>query len=95
MRKTTLSSANERPLFHLHPGMRHALARLNISQNEFARRCGTSSGFVSQLLNGERRAGPRVRKKMLDAFPDLTFDELFVAVMSAARASEGADHGAH
>jgi len=53
------------------------LSRRNLSQNDLARRCGLSSPFISQLISGERNAGPDSRRKIMDAFPKEDFDKLF------------------
>lgn len=55
------------------------MARLNLSQNALARRCGLSSGFISQLLRGIRYLGPRTRAKLLEALR-FDFDDLFEEV---------------
>jgi len=57
-----------------------SLAKRNISQNRFARLCGLSSGYMSQLISGERFAGPRTRQKILDAFPMMEFEQFFEEV---------------
>ncbi len=66
--------------YRLRPGLRRAIARLNLSQNEVARRCGFTSGYLSQLLSGTRFAGPSARGRLLEALAPLTFDELFEEV---------------
>jgi transcriptional regulator with XRE-family HTH domain len=66
--------------FRLKPGVRRAIPRLNISQNELARQCGLTSGHLSQLLSGQRFAGPTVRAKLLAALAAFEFDELFEEV---------------
>jgi transcriptional regulator with XRE-family HTH domain len=53
------------------------MARRNVSQNDLARRCGISSGFMSQLLSGKRNAGPKTRARIAAAFPRADFDKLF------------------
>lgn len=63
--------------FQLRPDVWHRIARMNLSQNEFARACGLTSGYISQLLSGARCAGPTARKKLIAAFPDVGFDGLF------------------
>jgi transcriptional regulator with XRE-family HTH domain len=66
--------------FRLRPEVRRAIARGNLSQNEVARRCGLTSGFLSQLLRGQRNPGPRTRARLLKALPGMSFDELFEEV---------------
>ena len=61
----------------MRPDVRRLLARLNLTQNELARHCGVSSGYLSQLLSGVRCPGPAVRRRLLDALPGATFDQLF------------------
>lgn len=55
-----------------------AMARRNMSQNMLAARIGISSGYISQLMRGDRYASPRVRQKILDALNPLTFDDVFI-----------------
>ncbi len=54
------------------------LNRLNMSQNELARRAGIRSGYMSQLMSGERFASPGVRQRLMDALGVTDFDVLFV-----------------
>ena len=54
------------------------LNRLNLSQNELARRTGRSSGFLSQLMSGERCPSPETRQRLMDALGVVEFDDLFV-----------------
>jgi transcriptional regulator with XRE-family HTH domain len=63
--------------FRVRSALRRSLARLNVTQNQLARACGVSSGYMSQLLSGTRYAGPRTRKRLLDALPGIEFDVLF------------------
>jgi len=53
------------------------LIRKNLSQNWLARRIGISSAYMSQLLCGKRSLSPLMRRKFLDYFQDLCFDDLF------------------
>lgn len=70
-----------RPLrFRLRPEIRLSIARLNVSQNELARKCGLTSGYLSQLLTGRRNPGPAVRKRLLEHLPGLAFDDIFEEV---------------
>ncbi len=64
--------------FRVRPEVRRKVAMMNVSQNELARRCSVSSGYMSQLLTGERCAGPQIRARLLSALLTLQFDELFV-----------------
>jgi transcriptional regulator with XRE-family HTH domain len=54
------------------------LARRNMSQNALARMLGLSSGYVAQLMNGDRCPGPRLRQHILKVLNPLSFDDLFV-----------------
>jgi transcriptional regulator with XRE-family HTH domain len=56
------------------------LARKNFSQNDLARELGVSSGFLSQLVNGSRHAGPKTRRRIMAAIPRARFEELFEEV---------------
>lgn len=53
------------------------LAKKNKSQNWLAYRMEVSSGYMSQLMSGERRPSPRMREKFLSALPECKFDDLF------------------
>ena len=55
-----------------------AIARQNLSQNEFAIKLGVSSSYMSQLICGTRSPSPKLRRKMLEILVPLTFDDLFV-----------------
>ncbi|MBM4362596.1 MAG: helix-turn-helix transcriptional regulator [Deltaproteobacteria bacterium] len=67
------------PRFRVKPTVRAAVARMNVSQNHLASRCGVTSGFMSQLLSGQRNAGPTVRARLLEHL-GLSFDDLFEEV---------------
>ncbi|MDP3024365.1 MAG: helix-turn-helix transcriptional regulator [candidate division Zixibacteria bacterium] len=53
------------------------LAKKNLSQNWLANKLEMSSAYISQLLNGKRMPSPEMRKRFLNYFEHLTFDELF------------------
>ena len=53
------------------------LDELDISQNELARLCGLSSGYISQLMSGTRSPSARVRREIQEALGVTDFDELF------------------
>jgi transcriptional regulator with XRE-family HTH domain len=74
------ATANTVYHFRLRGTVRRDIARLNLSQNELARKLGLTSGFMSQLLNGKRFAGPETRRKIMDTLPGLAFDEVFEEV---------------
>lgn len=52
------------------------IARRHTSQNSFALKAGISSGYIAQLLDGQRTPSGRVREKLLKA-TGLQFDDLF------------------
>ena len=54
------------------------LNRLNLSQNELARRIGRSSGYLSELINGERCPSAETRRRLMDALGVTDFDQLFI-----------------
>lgn len=53
------------------------LNRLNLTQNELARRIGRSSGFLSQLVNGERFPSAETRRRLMQVLGVADFDVLF------------------
>jgi transcriptional regulator with XRE-family HTH domain len=55
------------------------LARKNLSQNWLAGRLKISSGYMSQMLTGKRNLSPEMRRKFLEYFEHLTFEDLFKA----------------
>ncbi len=61
----------------LRPDVWDRIVRKNLSQNEFARQASLSSGYMSQLLSGARCAGPKARKQIQAALPEVGFDALF------------------
>ena len=65
-----------RPHYRLRHSVAQAIARRNLSQNEFGRQCGLSSGYISQLITGTRSAGPGARKALMETLA-WDFDELF------------------
>ncbi|MYC39053.1 MAG: helix-turn-helix transcriptional regulator [Chloroflexi bacterium] len=54
------------------------LNRLNLTQNELARRIGRSSGYLSQLINGERFPSAETRRRLMRVLGVTDFDVLFV-----------------
>ena len=54
------------------------LNRLNLTQNELARRIRRSSGYLSQLINGERCPSPETRRRLMQVLGVSDFDVLFV-----------------
>ncbi len=55
------------------------MVRLNLTQNGFARAVGRSSGYISLVLNGRRRASAGLRESMLRVL-HARFDDLFYVV---------------
>ena len=54
------------------------LDQLNISQNELARRCGISRGYMSQLMRGERSPSARLRRRLQQVLGVDDFNTLFI-----------------
>lgn len=42
------------------------LIKLNLSANEFSRKCGISSGYMSQIMSHKRLPSGKVRQKIID-----------------------------
>ena len=57
--------------------IRKILSQRNISQNRFAFRVGTTSGYISQMMTGKRNPSPKMRKKILKVLKDCEFEDLF------------------
>lgn len=60
--------------------LRREAAKINVSQNRLAEVCHVSSGYMSQLLSGQRHAGPDVRARLLTVFKTQSFEDLFEEV---------------
>ena len=57
------------------------LTKNNISRGEFAKKVGTTSGYMTQLLNGNRAPSPEIRRRIIEALRDyIIFDKLFYLV---------------
>jgi len=54
------------------------IARRNLSLNMLAIKAGISSGYISQLINGDRYPSPQLREKLQKALQPLTFDDIFI-----------------
>ena len=52
--------------------------KLDISQNEWARRAGLASGYMSELMNGKRAPSSRTRRRLLRALGVARSEELFI-----------------
>ena len=76
------------------------LARRNMSQNSLARMLGLSTGYMAQLMNGDRYPSPRLRQRILEILNPLSFDDLFIVEhvheedSTASRAREARARGA-
>ena len=53
------------------------LATKHMSQNWLALKIGISSGYISQLIKGERCPSPKVRQRIHNLFKGKEFDDLF------------------
>jgi len=60
------------------------LDRLDISQNQLARRAGISTGHISLLMKGKRSPSPGVRRRLMKALGVDDFHVLFVMELPAA-----------
>ena len=56
------------------------LDRLDLSQNELARRCGISRGYMSRLMRGDASPSPRLRRRMQEVLGVDDFHVLFIIV---------------
>jgi transcriptional regulator with XRE-family HTH domain len=74
------SGMGTRHRFRIKRDLRLEAARVNVSQNKLARACGVSSGYMSQLLSGDRCVGPSVRARLMEVFKGFSFDQLFEEV---------------
>ena len=54
------------------------MARENLSQNGLAERLRITSGYLSQLVNGQRCPSPSLRRRLLETLPGSSFEDLFV-----------------
>ena len=73
--------AGKRPLLKIrldpHAAWR-LMDRLDVSQNELARRAGLASGYMSDLMNGKRSPSSRTRRRLLRALTVARSEELFI-----------------
>jgi transcriptional regulator with XRE-family HTH domain len=53
------------------------LMKRNLSQNWLAMKLDISTGYMSQLMSGERRPSPSLRQRILNLFVSCNFDDLF------------------
>jgi len=58
----------------------HFLTKRNLSRNAFAGRLGISSGYMSQLMRGNRFPSAELRAKILRSLKNVTFDDIFEIV---------------
>ena len=54
------------------------LALRNKSQNWCAKRLGVCSGYMSQLMCGQRNPSPDLRERIMKLFPECSHAELFM-----------------
>ena len=54
------------------------LDQLGISQNELARRCGLSPGYLSLLMARKRSPSPATRRRLQQALGVSEFEDLFI-----------------
>lgn len=54
------------------------LDRLDMSQNELARRCGISRGYMSQLMRWERSPSAQLRRRLQEVLGVADFHILFI-----------------
>ena len=54
------------------------LNRLNMTQNELARLAGISSGYLSQMMSGQRCPSPKTRRRLMEALGVTRFEDLFI-----------------
>ncbi len=74
-----MRSGSSAPRVWLNPvAVWELLDRLDISQNQLARRAGISPGHLSLLMNGKRSPAPAVRRRLMQALGVEDFHVLFV-----------------
>lgn len=56
------------------------LLERNLSQNNFAKRTGTTSGYMSQLMSGHRCPSPKLRQKIMEFLKVSDFRKIFSIV---------------
>ena len=56
------------------------MARLNLTQNDMARRIGISSAYLSRLITGKRNPSPRMRDRLQQILECPKFEDLFIVV---------------
>lgn len=64
--------------------VRRRLIRLNLSQNELARRVGITSGYLSQMMKGTRCPSAEVLVRLMDVLGVTAFEELFILEVASA-----------
>ncbi len=55
-----------------------AMTRENLSQRDLANEIGVSRSHLSHVLNGRREPTPFFRRRLMDYFKELAFDDLFI-----------------
>lgn len=56
------------------------MTRLNMTQNDMARRVGISSAYLSRLINGKRNPSPGMRDRLQQVLDCPEFEDLFIVV---------------
>ena len=59
-------------------GIEQQLAVRNKSQNWCAKKLGVCSGYMSQLMCGQRNPSPDLRERIMKLFPECSHAELFI-----------------
>jgi transcriptional regulator with XRE-family HTH domain len=54
-----------------------AITRRNMSQNMLAAKAGITSGYISQIMCGDRSPSAETRQKLMEVLSPMTFDDIF------------------
>jgi transcriptional regulator with XRE-family HTH domain len=76
------------------PAVWEYMARQNLSQNELARRLGITSGYLSQLVNGQRCPSASLRRRLLELLAGARFEDLFIVERRNHAGKRSADESA-
>lgn len=55
-----------------------AITRRNLSQKRLAERLRISRSYLSEIVRGKRKPSAVMRERLLEHFPEYSFDDLFV-----------------
>jgi len=55
-----------------------AITRRNLSQKKLAERLHISRSYLSEIVRGKRKPSAVMRERLLEYFPEYTFDDLFI-----------------